>query len=413
MLLGLLFLGLVPAAFMAEGFLEGSKEVEPDDVQPTTNGQTTGESTGDFLNPDSSQSPDDGDVLNPIDQPGEGAGEGPDATFLDKLLAENTDAIYGLQDYDKITDDRDPDPVQLGDGDDVFVGSSDGTASDAALQLFNGTPFVDLQEDELVEVIDGQGGDDTITTGDDASFAFGGAGDDLITVGAAPAAVFGGEGNDQIVGAYTANEDQYSGYLDGGLGNDSILGGEGIDLIFGGQHDDTGDGPDDDTLSGGAGDDQIAGGYGADEISGDTGDDILNHLGHAMENSGAERSSFDWHIDGDSDTLDGGEGNDTLIFDRFDIATGGEGADNFHLYSDQGAGLGHATVTDFVSGEDFLRITLDPDVDPDTIALEVTPSDDGADSVVSVNGEVVAILQGAPGATVADLYVEVMEEVYA
>lgn len=56
------------------------------------------------------------------------------------------------------------------------MGSSDGNKADGALKLFNGTPFIDLQEDGLVGVIDGQGGDDTITTGDDASFAFGGEG---------------------------------------------------------------------------------------------------------------------------------------------------------------------------------------------------------------------------------------------
>lgn len=140
---------------------------------------------------------------------------------------------------------------------------------------------------------------------------------------------------------------------------------------------------------------------------------MINHLGHAMESSGAERSSFDWHIDGDADTLDGGEGNDKIIMDRADVATGGSGADNFQIYSDQGDGLGHATVTDFASGEDFLRITLDPDEDEDSVVLDVSPSENGADGVVTVNGEVVAILQGAPNATAADVRVEVMEEVYA
>ncbi len=429
MLFGLLFLGLVPAAFLADGILNPPEDVEPDEGYPdpasvsATNGDFIAVSDDDTGDSDSTNEAgaegngagdtisDEADELNPIDQPGEGIPSGPDATLLDGLLAENTDAIYGLKDYDLVM--KDPDPMVLTEGDDEFVGSSDGIKSDAALDLFNGTPFVELQEDGLVGVIDAQGGDDTITTGDDAGFAFGGEGDDQITVGAAPAAVFGGEGNDTIIGAYTAEDDEYSGYLDGGIGNDSIEGGEGVDLIFGGQHDDTGEGPDDDTLSGGAGDDQISGGYGADVISGDDGDDTLNHLGHAMENSGAERSSFDWHIDNDSDTLDGGAGNDTLIFDRADVATGGSGADTFHLYFDHDTGAGHADVTDFVPGEDFIRITLDPDVDPDTVDLNVSASDDGQDGVVTINGEVVALLQGAPDATAADVYVEVMREVYA
>ncbi len=424
MLLGLLLLGLVPAAFLADSFTDGRAEVEPDEGQdvpteneagdfiaspdPTTDGdEAVDDGVTDPDNPD----PDNNDILDPIDQPGEGAPEGPDATLLDGLLGKNCDAIYGLEDYEHIMGETDP--LQLGDGDDSYTGTSDGIKADAALDLFKGTPFVELQEDGLVGVIDGQGGDDTITTGDDASFAFGGEGDDKITVGAAPAAVFGGEGNDEIIGAYTADSDEYSGYLDGGIGNDLVKGGEGVDLIFGGQHDDNGEGPDNDTLSGGAGDDQINGGYGADIIEGDEGDDVLNHLGHAMEQSGAERSSFDWHIDNEADTLDGGEGNDTIIFDRADTATGGVGADNFHLYFDDESGEGHADVTDFVPGEDFLKVTLDPDEKPDDVSLEVKASEDGADGLVVVNGEVVAILQGAPNATSADVYVEVAQDIYA
>lgn len=423
MLLGLLFLGLVPAAFMAEGFMNSADEVEPDEKTSTSD-------NGDFISAGDDAGEDDarqddvdttieedsaeeviGEEITPIDEPGEGLPSATDATLLDGLLAENCDAIYGLHEYDVVM--KDPDPMVLTDEADEFTGSSDGVKSDGALDLFQGTPFVELESQGLVGVIDAQDGDDTITTGDDASFAFGGEGDDHITVGAAPAAIFGGEGNDTIIGAYTADDGEYSGYLDGGIGDDSIEGGEGVDLIFGGQHDETGEGSDNDTLSGGAGNDQISGGDGADEISGDEGDDILNHMGHAMESSGAERSSFDWHIDNDQDVLNGGAGNDTLIFDRADIAIGGEGVDNFHLYFDHEAGEGHAEVTDFVSGEDFLRVTLNPDVDPDNVELDVSPSEDGNDGVVSVNGEVVAVLEGAPDATTADIYVEVMQEIYA
>ncbi|MBT2131558.1 calcium-binding protein [Aliiroseovarius lamellibrachiae] len=426
MLFGLLFLGMVPAVFLADGFMDGRDEVEPDEGQDSPSddlppGNGTGDNgTGDFLSPpdtstdDPDTSTDDtadpDDVLNPIDQPGEGAPGGSDATLLDGLLGKNCDAIYGLPDYQHVMGETDP--MLLGDGDDSYTGTSDGIKADAALKLFNGTPFVEMEEDGLVGVIDGQGGDDTITTGDNASFAFGGEGDDKITVGAAPAAVFGGEGDDEIIGAYTAASDEYSGYLDGGIGNDLVRGGEGIDLIFGGQHDDNGEGPDDDTLSGGAGDDQINGGYGADVIAGDEGNDVLNHLGHAMEQSGAERSSFDWHIDNEADTLDGGEGDDTIIFDRADTATGGVGADNFHLYFDDDSGEGHADVTDFVPGEDFLKVTLDPDEDPDDVTLEVKASEDGADGVVVVNGEIIAVLEGAPDATSADVYVEVAQDIY-
>ncbi|MDA5092733.1 calcium-binding protein [Aliiroseovarius sp. KMU-50] len=437
MILGLLFLGLVPAAFLADGFFEGPEEVEPDEAYQDPD-ESTLQDVGDFISgsveadsgtdkaesADKANSNDDpdiddvaededvvGDILNPVDQPSEGLPSGPDATLLDNLLSEQSDAIYGLSEYENVS--RDADPMLLGDGDDEFTGSSDGEPSEGALDLFYGTPLIQLEEEGLVGVIDGQGGNDTIATGDDASFAFGGNGDDQITVGAAPAAVFGGDGDDKIIGAYTADHDELSGYLDGGDGNDTIVGGDGVDLIFGGEHDGMGTGKDDDVLSGGGGADQISGGYGSDLLDGDAGNDVLDHLGHAMEDSGAERSNFDWHIDNDSDTLDGGEGNDTLIFDRADVATGGAGADTFHMYFDHDTGEGHANVTDFVSGEDFLRVTLNPDTDPGAIDLDVSTSANGEDAVVTVDGEVVAVLQGAPNATLTDIRVEIMTEAFA
>ena len=126
----------------------------------------------------------------------------------------------------------------------------------------------------------------------------------------------------------------------------------------------------------------------------------------------AEQRDFSWHIDNDADVLDGGDGNDTLIFDRADTATGGAGNDTFWLYHDTGSGVGFAEITDFSSGQDFLRISLNPDLtsgDPD---VTVAPSGDGSDGIVTVNGEGVAVLVGAPGATVADVYVDVPENIF-
>jgi uncharacterized membrane protein len=48
-----------------------------------------------------------------------------------------------------------------------------------------------------------------------------------------------------------------------------------------------------------------------------------------------------------------------------------------------------------------------------TLEYDVQPSESGEDGVVTVNGEVVAVLKGAPTATVLDVNVDVSEDVYA
>ena len=63
--------------------------------------------------------------------------------------------------------------------------------------------------------------------------------------------------------------------LDGGAGNDEILGHEGDDTLIGGAGNDTLDGGNgDDTLSGDAGNDQLDGGVGDDKMNGGTGNDL-------------------------------------------------------------------------------------------------------------------------------------------
>ena len=186
------------------------------------------------------------------------------------------------------------------------------------------------------------------------------------------------------------------------------------ELLNGGAHGPDGaDAADDDTISGGGGDDHILGGYGADVLRGDAGDDVINHLGRAEEQTGQERHEFAWHIDNDADSLAGGAGNDTLIMDRADSATGGDGMDTFWVYFDGASGSGAADIGDFTTGEDFLRVTLNPDLNHGDLAVDVMPSDDGADGLVTVNGETVAILRGAPDATVDDVYVEIVENIFS
>ncbi len=295
----------------------------------------------------------------------------------------------------------------LSDGGDGFVLPDDGVPETAALAMVEGTPGI--VSDAPVDVVDGGAGDDTIETGDEAAYAFGGAGDDVLRAGDGVAALYGGAGADQLS---SEGGPGVSAYLDGGSGDDTLAGGAGDDVLEGGEH---GGEPEagDDLIEGGAGDDRIRGGFGADTLIGGDGNDVIDHRGHHLEREGVTHHEFAWHVDGAADVLDGGAGDDTLIIGNGDAATGGEGEDLFWVYHDGADGALAAEVMDFKVGEDFLRVSLNPQIgengEPE---VQVMPSEDGADGLVIVNGDLVAVLRGAPDATVSDVFAEVRLDVF-
>ena len=67
---------------------------------------------------------------------------------------------------------------------------------------------------------------------------------------------------------------------------------------------------------------------------------------------------------------------------------------------------GAQLVENFIPGEEMLRVSLAPDIAGN--AVSVAPSADGADALVTINGVTVAVLQGAPAASIADLLVEAL-----
>lgn len=287
-------------------------------------------------------------------------------------------------------------PVLGTAGDDTLsVGAGESEVSWlAGTPVLGGTPGL----------VDAGDGDDTVLSAGGA-YVFGGAGNDVLTDTGTGAALYGGAGDDTLAAG------PGGAYLDGGDGDDLILGGDGDDVIEGGAHR-GGAGPegDDDIIDGGGGNDVIRGGAGADRLSGGDGDDIIDHAGRAEERVPAEERRFDWHVDGAADRLDGGAGDDTLVFGDGDTANGGSGADQFHLYTTAAA---PAVIEDFVPGQDFLRITLDPSLHIELPSVEVTLSDNGQDSLVTIDGVLVAVLQGTPSASIADLYVEVLPDLAA
>ena len=131
--------------------------------------------------------------------------------------------------------------------------------------------------------------------------------------------------------------------LDGGAGNDIIIGGEQADLIYGGKGNDYiygGDGRN--AIYGGANDDVIVGGYDNDRLFGDAGNDIIYGLD-------------------DMDTIDGGAGND-IIFggSGSDIIETGKGNDMVYF---EGTEFGQDTVMS-KAGNTILKFVGegDPDV---------------------------------------------------
>ncbi len=181
--------------------------------------------------------------------------------------------------------------------------------------------FLDLS---LLQIIQGQGGDDTIIGSQADDTIVGNDGDDTLYGNVGNDSLLGSQGNDTIAGGpgndiirgVAGNNVLYGDLtreglsLDEGFGNDIIFGGIGNDLIFGNQGDDTLDGEGGtDTIYGGKGNDLIIGHEGNDLLSGDDGNDLIYG---GLSN----------------DNISGGLGNDTLYGEEGDeILNGNEGSD--------------------------------------------------------------------------------------
>jgi serralysin len=190
--------------------------------------------------------------------------------------------------------------------------------------------------------IQGNGGDDLLVGGFGLDDIYGGDGDDILYAGLNIADV-----------VETTAVSRSDNLLDGGDGNDLVIGSTIEDLLIGSDGNDLLSGyQDNDRLFGSAGNDLILGSWGEDTLVGGSGDDVLR--GH-----------------GDSDFLDGGSGNDLLygsntypLPDRtnIDSLTGGSGEDGFILgtayetYYQVGGDLDLAILSDFKIVEDTIQL---------------------------------------------------------
>ena len=299
----------------------------------------------------------------------------------------------------------------LGDADNIVVHDLSATDVDQVL-LDLSSPAGSGVGDGAADTVrvDGTPGNDAVTVSSiGASVAVSGLAATVTIRGAEGAndslTVNGFAGNDTI-NASGLNAGQINLTIDGGVGNDSLIGSAGNDTLAGGTGDDSLDGrAGNDALDGGDGNDFLRGNTGADALVGGAGVDTASYtesaagvnvslatglgfggsaagdtlsgienlngsnfadtlVGNALANTlnGFGGDDRLWGLSG-NDTLNGGTGNDTLIggLGR-DAMTGGGGFDTFDFNSVNESLPGvftRDTVADFVGNGAFAGDRID------------------------------------------------------
>lgn len=461
MLWALALLGLLPAAFAVSDMAMASDDADsPDDSidDPTDDPTDPSTETGDLVDPfedvDASEGVDASSVDPITDDPGEdytvslGSGETQFVNFTsgeDQVTLDLSDGGTGEFVIEPMLDDN---GAEIGtslsylEGEDEttlsFLGLNELPVGDISVlitdpdtletHLFSLSELgdfgaIDPNDPDTPDVAgpSGSADDDVLTANDpdvpDVAGPVGTADDDVLSpnaddtpIGGAPTGSLTGETVEYTLGddgeTFILADDAMQGGTDATLALDDndmpTIDTDGtLNIVTGGAGDDTiAAGDDAAIIDGGAGNDTIYGGDGTAILSGGAGDDTIyagNDTGSAYVLSG----------DDGADHLYGGDGDDTILMDANDVAAGGAGADSFWLYYDANADVGHAEITDFDQGADMLRVTLNPDdTYSGTLDVEVGQTEDGLSSQVIVNGDVVAVLYGAPNVTAGDVVVE-------
>lgn len=303
------------------------------------------------------------------------------------------DYFQGEVEYFSISDTVDnPPPEPMGDG---YV---EGGAGDDLIDLgYTGDPEGD-RIDNSDALLPGEAPQDDIVLaggGNDTVFSL--QGDDEITAAAGDDLVYGGDGNDLATGD-TGDDilhgDSGDDTLAGGGDNDTLFGGAGNDLVNGGLGDDVLDGDlGDDTLEGLDGNDVLNGGSGSDSANGGLGNDYIDTRAPGADPApdrgfpglyGADADPTD-----DRDSVDAGEGNDTIFTgDDNDVIVSGGGNDFVHAGDDddsvQGndgndtlqAGEGNDTVTGDLGDDAIYGGTREDATDPTHLTDDVDPDAD-------------------------------------
>jgi len=142
------------------------------------------------------------------------------------------------------------------------------------------------------DTIRGRGGNDSLDGGSGNDKVYGDGGDDRVTGNIGNDWVYGGTGNDRVYGS-SGNDKVYGNAgLDrvyGGTGHDTVDGGSGNDWIYG----DSGN----DRVYGGSGDDVVNGGSGNDRLYGNSGSDAFVFNAKLGTASTDRKVSFDTVVD--------------------------------------------------------------------------------------------------------------------
>lgn len=254
------------------------------------------------------------------------------------------------------------------DDDDTAVDTSGGSDSGGGSDGGDGGSVEDFVGNANDNEITGDDGDNTI---------LGKNGNDLLDGGEGVDRIFGDGGNDTV---------------DGGPGNDSVFGGNGSDLVIGGEGDDL--------LHGNRDGDFLIDTSGTDSLFGDKGDDLIVSSGNLLpdtENDAlavlTQQMDFTTDADTEGDSVNGGAGNDFIIFGVDDTVTGGSGEDTFFAPSWLEPGEA-ATVTDFDPEEDRLIYSYHETQDEPEMTMRLVENEDGtSDVIVSANGSDVLRVQ--------------------
>ena len=234
------------------------------------------------------------------------------------------------------------------------------------------------------QIIEGDGGANTLLGGVGDDTIYGRGGDDELHGNAGDDRLEGGGGDDRLEGG------EGDDVLDGGARYDDLYGGAGDDTLYGGQSEDYLDGQDgNDRLHGGAHNDQLRGNAGDDALYGEDGTDGLRgDAGNDRLDGGAGDDRLDGG-EGD-DTLDGGAGDDTLHGDEgHDTLHGGAGLDEFVFRPEDG----NDVITDFTRGEDRIKLQAFPD-DAVFDDLTITSDANGVTIDLAALGGGTILLQG-------------------
>ncbi|WP_247896455.1 calcium-binding protein [Azospirillum argentinense] len=198
-----------------------------------------------------------------------------------------------------------------------------------------------------VTEIDGGAGNDWLIGGFGDATLRGGAGNDTIEGGFGANLLLGGAGNDLLIGSFLDET------LRGGAGNDTLQGSRGADLLVGGAGIDTVDYSH--SIFGGVTVDLATGIGSGSNAEGDRLSGIENVIGSSdsdilIGNAAANRLEGG----GGYDTLYGGDGDDTLIGGGgHTLMFGGDGADTFRLGFYE---WGTYSLDDFESGVDRIEL---------------------------------------------------------